>query len=402
MTAARPFTVRLLNTYEPVTTFYRDLVPHWLEQGWRVEVVMSRAEYRPGREKGWAQSGARLRWTPGSGLRPDGRWRKRLIMLLYALGAMVQTLLSPTVDRNLFLTQPPLFYLWGAVLRALRGQPYFVVLMDLHPDLAVRAGLLPESGALTRLLRQLAAWGLRRADGVIVIGRCMRREVLELGLDPQRVHFIPNWADEETIVPVVHTHNRFRAAQGWNGRFVVLYSGNMGAPHFFDDILEASRRLQACRVLRFVFIGRGRRLKQIARFREIHGLQNVELLPFQPFERLPQSLGAADLHFVSLRPGFEGLVVPSKAYGILAAGRPLLYQGSEEGELAQMIAEEHVGWVVPAGDPQALQEVLLSYLRRPELAAEQGRRARRLAESTYGKQNAIRRYTTVLSDISGQ
>ena len=102
MAAAHALTARLFNTFEPVTTFYRDLFPHWVEQGWQVEAVISRAEYRPGRERNWAEEGVSVRWMPGARLKATGRLNKFLIMILYVLGAAVHTLFGPAVDRNLF------------------------------------------------------------------------------------------------------------------------------------------------------------------------------------------------------------------------------------------------------------------------------------------------------------
>lgn len=389
--------IRLFNTFEPVTTFYRDLFPYWLAHGWEIEVMMSRARYRADRMRTWEREDVRIHWTPGAGLQATNQFNKLLIMLLYILSAVVRTLVGPRVDHNIFLTQPPLFYLWGRILQLLRKQPYSVVIMDLHPDLFVQAGIMSENALTTRLLRRLATHGLRHADGVIVIGRCMNQRIIQLGVAAERIHTIPNWADEEIIFPIPHHDNPFRQQEQWRDKFIVLYSGNIGIPHYFDDILEISRRLRDCTDLHFVFIGQGHRRKEVEQYKARHRLDNILLLPYQPLERLAQSLSAGDLHFVSLRPGYEGIVVPSKAYSILAAGRPILYQGSSRGEIARIINEEKVGTVVPVHDPEALEQAILNYWHHRTLGEEQGRRARKLATSKYGKQQACLHYTAILS-----
>jgi glycosyltransferase involved in cell wall biosynthesis len=316
------------------------------------------------------------------------------------ISAAAGSLFGPRVDRNLFLTQPPLFFLWGYVLKRLRGQAGYIVLMDLYPEVAIQAGLLKSDSPLSKLLKRLSHFGLRQADGVIVIGRTMRERVLEIGVSPERIHLIPNWADEEAIHPVPHTSNRFRQDQGWQDKFVVLYSGNMGTAHYFDDLLEVCRRMRATKNIIFAFIGQGRRYSEIETFKQAHGLENMVLLPFQPQEKLAETLSAGNLQFVSLQTGYEGLVVPSKIYGILAAGLPTLYQGEAHGEIALMLNEEDAGSVVGFGCAAEMEDRILAYQADPELVARQSLQARELAEGPYSKHSACRRYTAVLNSTA--
>ena len=125
----------------------------------------------------------------------------------------------------------------------------------------------------------------------------------------------------ELVYPIPAAESRLRRELGLDGKFVVLYSGNMGVSHYFDDLLEVIRRCQDEAKLHFVFIGEGQRRGEIENFFRRHQPRNVSLLLFQPMEQLAESLSLGDVHFVSLRAGFEGLVVPSKVYGALAAGR---------------------------------------------------------------------------------
>jgi glycosyltransferase involved in cell wall biosynthesis len=224
----------------------------------------------------------------------------------------------------------------------------------------------------------------------------MQQLVLDMDVVPEKVHIIPNWINEETIKPISPTKNSFRIQSGWQDKFVVLYSGNLGVAHDFDDILEVSRCLQDCRDIVFAFIGRGQRLAEIEQHIAAHRSNNVILLPFQEQTTLAHSLGAGDLHFISLRTGFEGLVVPSKVYGALAAGRPILYQGGHQSEIARLVEEEDVGTVVSPGDVDALQRAVLAYRNSPMLCARQGKRARSLAEGYYSYTQACFRYARAL------
>jgi glycosyltransferase involved in cell wall biosynthesis len=136
--------------------------------------------------------------------------------------------------------------------------------------------------------------------------------------------------------------------------------------HFFEDILAVAGELEPCRDVQFVFVGGGMRFMEVERFVKEKNLSNVLLVPYRDRSVLAQSLSVGDVHYVSLRPGFEGLVVPSKAYGIMAAGRPMIYQGSANGEIARMVAREGIGHVVPPGDREGLRNAILELCRNKE------------------------------------
>ncbi|MFC2155727.1 glycosyltransferase family 4 protein [Acidobacteriota bacterium] len=393
----RPFTIRFFNTVEPVAPLYRDLIPYWIARGWQVEVVMSRAEYRAGTEKEWLKEGVKIRWTPGFGLKAYKKFAKFLLMAAYIITTAFKSLFGPSVDRNLFLTQPPLFFVWGFILKKLRKQPYIIVLMDLYPDVAIQAKLLKADSFMAKLLTRISRFGLYKADSVIAIGRCMKQRLLNYGVAEKRIRLIPNWTNPENILPIPNEENSFRREKGWNNKFVILYSGNIGISHYFDDILKVSLLLRKKPDILFVFVGYGQRLQEIELFKKEHGLNNIELMPFQDRDILSLSLSAGDIHFVSLRAGFEGLVVPSKTYGIFAVGRPVIYQGDPRGEIATLITEEDVGRIVEIDNPDQLEEAILSYAEDPLLAHDQGVKARLLAGTKYHSRLACEKYTQALN-----
>ena len=172
----------------------------------------------------------------------------------------------------------------------------------------------------------------------------------------------------------------------------MLYSGNLGASHYFDDLLEVARRCKYLAGLKFVIIGDGVRRKEIEKAESTFLLDNLLLLPFQPSERLAESLNLGDVHFVSLKEGFQGLEVPSKAYGSLAAGRALIYQGNPSGEIARMITEAGIGCVVQEGDVDGLERSILDYVKDRSQAKHQGERALELARTKNSSIVALQRY----------
>lgn len=399
--------VRFFNTFEPVSPVYRDLLPLLGGRGFAVEAVITNAKYRAIRdplEEAVAHPNVMVTEIPFGGLGPSGRFKKLSTMSSYAVGAIGRSLFGQSCDLNVFLTQPPLFSVWGYVLRVVRGQPYYCLIMDVYPDLAVHYGALREDALITQVLYATSRFALRKANEVIVIGRCMADYVESMGVSADRIHVIPNWADEDQVHPIEHLDNPLREELGLNDEFIVLYSGNMGAAHDFDDVLQVARRCRDLSDLLFIFVGDGVRRCEIEKAKQRFNLDNVMLLPFQPFDRLAQSLSLGDLHFISLRDGFEGLVVPSKAYGSLAAGRPILYQGSETGEIACMVHEEKIGSVVDCGDVDALEQSILRHFRDRSLCQAEGCRARRLVEpgGRYSRRRALEDYADLITMESGQ
>jgi len=180
-----------------------------------------------------------------------------------------------------------------------------------------------------------------------------------------------------------------------NGHFVVMYSGNMGVVHEFPTILSAARALQNRRDVMFLFVGEGARKRWLIDEVRRERLENIRFCPYQPLGSLSESLGAADMHLISMKNNVEGLLVPSKLYGILAAGRPTVLVGPEHNEVARTLTDSRCGWVVPPGRPEALADRIETLLVRPDVARAMGMRARRHYEAACSRE----RGTSEVADI---
>ncbi len=400
----QPKRVRFLSTFEPATTFYRELLPRLDADGADVEVVLSRTEYRGGRRSlsdALSGTGVHVTETPSASGRVSGTLSKLLAMIGFTSTVVVRTLFGRGSDVNVFFSTPPVFAWWGRVLRTVRRQRYVCIVMDVYPDVLVADGRLGADSVSSRLLRLATRSAWRGADAVVVIGRCMRDRVQAAGVDRDRIHLIHNWAADadEPALPI--GASELREEHDLHGRFVVEYSGNLGVSHTFDEIIEVARERRSAddAETMFVFIGDGSRRKEIEAARRRHDLDNVALLPFQPAHRLQQSLALADVHLVTLRPGFEGIVVPSKAYSALASGRPLIYVGDSRGEIARIIEDHDVGVVVEPGDVEALGDAILRYQQHPEVLARDGVRAASVARDELGRDRALDAWSALLSGI---
>lgn len=395
--------IRFFNTVEPVSPLYRDLLPELGNRGVEVEVVLSRGDYRPVRkplEEVLTHPRIRIKRVGIACSEKRGKGSRLLGMLSYAVGAILLSLKGHRADLNVFLTQPPLFSIWGYALRLLRKEPYLCVMMDVYPDVAIRVGILAEKSWLAKLLKTISIAVLRNSSAVVVIGRCMHENLVAKGVPAEKIHFIPNWVNERDIYPIPHEKNRLRKELNLGNALVVLYSGNLGISHHFESLLEIIRRMRDVPGLRFIIVGGGAQWKKIENVKREERLENLLLLPFQPMDLLAESLSMGDVHLASLRDGFEGLEVPSKAYGALAVGRPLIYLGNPSGEIARMVEEAEIGFVVPDSDVSRLEAVILRYLADRTLVAQQGERALCLGRSIYSSSNGVQRYISLLMGYS--
>jgi len=209
-----------------------------------------------------------------------------------------------------------------------------------------------------------------------VLGRCMRHVVLEKGLaDAEKVVHLGVWSDDDEVKPVAREANPYRAEWKLGERFVVMYSGNFGLVHDVETMCEAARLLRDDKRIAFAFVGGGKRKAEVLAFVRTHAL-DARLEPYQPREKLDALLSCADVHLVTLRPGFEGLVVPSKMYGIMAAGRPALVVGPATSEVALVAGESGCGRVIDPGDSAGLAKAIRDLAHDPEAARAMGERGR--------------------------
>jgi len=267
------------------------------------------------------------------------------------------------VDAVVSMTDPPM-QVAAVALASCRAKKKIHWAQDVYPELAEELGVIPRGGLLARVLRSISTWALRRQDEVVAVGRCMRERLVRRGVDAGKIEVIPNWSSVGVVSAAEVQAMRERL--GWNGKFIALYSGNIGLAHDFETLVGAAKLLEGGGV-QMVFAGEGPRLAQVRR--DTAGLAHVGFLPPQPKEHLSSFLAAADLHLVCVRSGLEGLVVPSKAYGILAAGRPIFYVGGAGSEVAGVIAESGCGVVIPNGDAVGLAEAIKQAARQGEQRA---------------------------------
>jgi colanic acid biosynthesis glycosyl transferase WcaI len=298
-------------------------------------------------------------------------------------------------------TDPPLLCLPAMQAAKRRGLHLVNWLQDLYPEIAAELGVPFIKGPLGRGLLQLRDASLRAAVVNVVVGEGMAEIVRQRGISPERIRVIPNWCDDEEIRPMAPLDNPLRLEWGLGDRFVVGYSGNLGRGHEFATVLAASERLRGDQHLCFLFIGGGNRFAELARAVRERGLDHLfRFLPYQERGVLKLSLGVPDIHLISLRPELEGLIVPSKLYGIAAAGRPIIAVTAPDGEISGLVRRHGCGQVVEPGDGELLAGTLRSLRADPGRLAEMGHRARAMLNAHFTRRCAFKRWGTLVEEVA--
>jgi glycosyltransferase involved in cell wall biosynthesis len=311
----------------------------------------------------------------------------------------VTSLLKPG-DIVVALTDPPLLSIVCAAAAMLRRSKSVNWLHDVFPEVAWELGAVTLPSFVRRTLLLLRDWSLRRAASNVVLGELMCEVVNRRGLGRRPV-IIANWSSRTSIRPLKPVDNPLRTEWGLQGKFVVGYSGNMGRAHEFKTILDAARLMSSHADVTFLFVGGGNQRQFVEHAVREAGLRNVEFRPYQPRSDLGLSLAAADCHLISLRPSVEGLIVPSKLYGCLAAGRPVIFIGCPNGEIPRlmMASERRFGICVEQGRASELAEAILGIKNDPQLADLLGQNARKLLEERFDEEIATTKWKEHLVQV---
>ncbi|HUZ81833.1 MAG TPA: glycosyltransferase family 4 protein [Gaiellaceae bacterium] len=323
---------------------------------------------------------------------------RALNYVTYLLSSMRAGLFAGKPDVVLCMTDPPVIADVALVVARRYRAPLVVVSQDVFPEIAVELKRL-ESKPLIELLRMLIGFYLRRADRVVAIGETMRARLEEKGAPTDRISVIPNWVDTHAITPAAKD-NDWSRQQGLGDAFVVMHSGNVGHAQNLDALVRATTFLRDLDDLLVTIIGGGARHAELVELSDRLETDQVRFFGYQPREFLSLSLSAADVHVVGLARGLSGYVVPSRLYGILAAGRPVIVAADPESETARVVLQEGCGVVVAPGRPELLaQAIRAAYDGELDLAG-MGARGRAYVVREADRSVAFDRYRSMLRELA--
>ncbi len=383
---------RMLAINQVTSPLFADLVDSFVERCQTVRLLAGELKTGLGRD--------RFEWLRAMGLVRSPAWKRIWTWSVFTCQALWA--MAKHHDHFVFVTTNPPLVPWVAPLaKRLFGIRYALLVYDVYPDVLSRMGMIRPNGLTERLLRRLNAHSMRRADCVITIGEFMKYTLLA-HLPPQQtlpVEVIPNWADTNTIQPIPRAVNPFAREHGLVDKFVVMYSGNFGATHDVESIVDAAALLVDLPDVQFVLIGGGTRLKEVQHYVRAKALRNLLSLDWLPAEQHRLSVTSADCLVVSLDAVYEGISVPGKTYTSLAAGAAILAITPQQTELADLICKEQCGvWVPPRSSVDLAKAVRELHANRSRLDRMKAN-ARAAAEAHYNVEACTRRYREILLPI---
>jgi colanic acid biosynthesis glycosyl transferase WcaI len=370
----------------PTGQYLCDLVRHLSANGHEITVICSSGSYAQAEDNDEDPPPVKIIRVPGMAYK-RGALARLFSYSTFFTGALWHELRVPRPDMVVTMTTPPLLAVVGTIMKALRGTRHYIWEMDVFPDLLVTLGALSERGLLTRILAWIQKCARRRSDGIIALGPCMRTRLLACGTPAHLVQVAENWSDGTAIFPGPNRRS---------GPLRVFYSGNLGVAHDTQTIADAMRYFRNDPRFVFTFAGGGVGRKRLEQVCESEGIENVRFLPYASREHMNEHLAQADIGLVTELSACIGTVVPSKVYGLMAAGRPILFVGPKEATPGLLIQRFECGWQVEPGDVGMLTTLLEWLSVRREEAWVRGQHARAAFDRHYDLHHGVAKVAAAL------
>ncbi len=278
--------------------------------------------------------------------------------------------------------------------------PWLLQIEDLFPDAAVAAGVMTNKSVINFFLG-MENFLYRKARHISVISKSFRQTLLSKGVPASKIEVIPVWADPDEVRPL-QKENGFRHKHGLNGKFVVLYAGNIGLTSCLEDVLAAAEILRNRNDIRIVFVGEGVKKEALEAESRARNLDNVLFLPYQPREEFAEMLAAADMGLVTLNPGAGFSSLPSKTFNVMASGRPILAVTPQTGEVARLIRVAGCGWNVLPSSPRKLAGTIIELKGQGSLLTQMGKNGRCYLERHYARSRCVDAYEKMLTTLFEQ
>jgi colanic acid biosynthesis glycosyl transferase WcaI len=396
--------ILLLNLYYPpdtsATAKMAETVVNALAQEHEVTVLCGRPSYDPTERRAWrlyqTEVNGNVRIVRvGSTAFPRFNMLKRLLNYSSYTKLVIPRALFARCDAVLAMTDPPFEGIVGAFVAMLKRKTYIYNIRDMYPDMAV-GGSIVAAGLLARIWEKLHRWALRRAAIVIVLGQDMRNRILAKGVGADQIEIVRDGAE---ILPANAPHlpldsEVIRKIRG-DFRFVLLHAGNIGFYGAWESLLLAAKQLESDGV-GLVFVGEGAQLAQVQALANEAG--NICFLPFFPATKIASGLAAPDAHVITVKRGLEGVVVPSKMYGILAAGKPIVAVAPRETDAVTL--GERMGFSVGADpdSPEEIARVVRALANDPERRQKMSQAALAAAPA-YDRVKELQKFVQIFSRI---
>jgi glycosyltransferase involved in cell wall biosynthesis len=299
-------------------------------------------------------------------------------------------------SRLLVVSTPPYNGFIAALIKAFKNYKYFFAIKDIYPDVMVSNNIIKNNGLIYRFLNWATQISYRYAENVFTLGPYMTEKIRNKVKADNKVVEIPNWGFDE-LYPMERKNNPLVEELNLKGKFIVLYSGNHGYGHEFETVLESAKILSKdYNDIYFVFIGGGVRFNEIQEYKRNNPDANILTFDYLPFEKLNYGLNLADVSIITMRNNWKGMMVPSKTYGIMAVGSPIVYIGPES-DISWTIERFKCGYIVKNGNVDEFIKRIKELYNNKKLRKNMGLKARRGFEKEYTKKKIMEKYLSVLN-----
>jgi colanic acid biosynthesis glycosyl transferase WcaI len=382
------------------SALFTGLCAELVKKGYDAEVWCGQPSYtvRRRQPKTLKYNGITIRYLLSTNF-PKGSLPGRIFNILtFIASAVFKVAFSPEKIPIYTVTNPPFLGIALSLICRIRRRKLIYIILDVYPEGLIRVGKVSAGNILIRLWHRLFIASLKRCYKIIVIGRDMKRWLEEVCPEcVSRTEYIPHWQDDGKISPVDFEDNPLVRELNLSGRFVVQYSGNMGLWNEMEVIGKTVNK--NIENVFFLFIGGGIRKDELTRMISDTAVKNTVFLPFQPDDRLRFSLTACHAALITLKEGLEGMAVPCKIYGILAAGIPVIALVPENSEIAMVVREEECGYVLNPGDAEGLERAIIDLRENVSRRTNMGINSRNAFENKYKTEIIAGRYAEMLDTI---
>lgn len=288
--------------------------------------------------------------------------------------------------------------LLGIFFSKFYGAKFIYSCQDIYPDVGIVTGKL-KNPFLNFILEIVNSVSYKTADRITCLGEDMKRKLINKRINVDKISVIHDWADTRLLFPIPKESNPFRLVNNLNNSFVVMYSGNMGLTQGLDKLVEVASELKEKNNLKFLLIGDGadkpNLIAQISRL----GLKNIKFLPYQPKEKLNNSLSSPDIHLITSKEGLAGIVVPSKIFGILACGKPFIAWVDEDSEISYIAKKFNCGIVVQPGNVEEMVKCLEWATNNQNELKRMGENGRKAAVEFFDRKISTDKFNKLIEEI---
>ena len=371
-----------------VGQYMNDVATEMVKRGWQVIVFTADRGYdNPSIKflKKEVIDGVKVKRFPCSSFGKISIKRRLAAAVIFIFQSILYGFLTPGLNSILVSTSPPMCYFSALVIALIKRVPVYYWVMDLNPDQAVMLGLSKNS-IWVNIFNLFNRLFLKSANHVIALDQHMANRLNKKLEVNYKMSVIPPWPLFDYSEEISHEKNPFRLKHNLEGKFVFMYSGNHTFSNPVATILEVSLSLKDCHEILFMFVGGGRSKHEIDDAIKMHNPVNIISLPYQPLSEIKYSLAAADIHIISIGEKFNGILHPSKIYGAMAAGRPILFLGPADSFIGHLVIDNDIGWQIDHGNIDKAIDAINRIFATPSIDLnEMGNRSRQLVVNQYNR-----------------